>query len=295
MTATPIQTNIAQQFLTRGRRAAWRPERGTITYADASLPEGSNRVSVELDRRRPRSTARGSWRGPLPPERAARSTFPMAREDGEWRIADAPRRADRPGDVVRARRSGRSRSTSSTRPPRSWCPSRSSCRGATSSPGLSTGCSRARPGGCDAASSSSFVPPGARRRPLGAGLRRRGRRDPADRRRPAMPSRERRRADDRPAGLDPAPGLLGSRRPGLDRRRAGDPVRAGSTVFAMDRRRDYDPAGFQSPARCSAAARRAAGRRAAGGARPGRAAAGRRGARAPRVGVDLRRRRRSPA
>ncbi len=88
MTALPVQTNTAEQYLTREAAASWRPQRQTITYADASLPEGSNRVTVELTGA-DLVDGGGAWRGPLPPERQ-QLTFTMQRVDGEWRIADAP-------------------------------------------------------------------------------------------------------------------------------------------------------------------------------------------------------------
>ena len=88
LTAIPVQTNTAKQYLTRAAASSWRPERGTITYADASLPEGSNRVSVELSGAN-RLDGGGSWRGPLPADDRV-LTFTMEREEGEWRIADLP-------------------------------------------------------------------------------------------------------------------------------------------------------------------------------------------------------------
>jgi hypothetical protein len=88
MTAIPVQTNTAEQYLTREAAASWRPQRQIITYADASLPEGSNQVTVELSGA-DRIDGGGAWRGPLPPEQQQLS-FSMHRVDGEWRIADAP-------------------------------------------------------------------------------------------------------------------------------------------------------------------------------------------------------------
>jgi hypothetical protein len=88
LTAIPVQTNTAKQYLTRAAASSWRPERGTITYADASLPEGSNRVSVELSGAN-RLDGGGSWRGPLPADERVLA-FTMEREEGEWRIADLP-------------------------------------------------------------------------------------------------------------------------------------------------------------------------------------------------------------
>ena len=88
MTATPIQTNAAKAFLTRDAQAAWKPESETITYAEASPPRGGLRVSVTLGGAR-HLDGRGSYLGPLPAGQRS-LTFPMASEDGEWRIARAP-------------------------------------------------------------------------------------------------------------------------------------------------------------------------------------------------------------
>ena len=88
MTATPIQTNAAKEFLTSDAEAAWEPEAKTITYAEASPPRGGLRVTVNLSGAR-HLDGRGSYLGSLTGE--GRSlTFPMASEDGEWRIARAP-------------------------------------------------------------------------------------------------------------------------------------------------------------------------------------------------------------
>ena len=86
--AIPIQTNTAELFLTEDFADTWRPQRGTITYAAASLPQGSNQITVELDGAN-RIDGRGRWRGPLSGS-AEELSFTMRREEGEWRIADAP-------------------------------------------------------------------------------------------------------------------------------------------------------------------------------------------------------------
>ena len=38
MTATPIQTTVAREFLAKDLRTSWNPQRRLITYADASPP-----------------------------------------------------------------------------------------------------------------------------------------------------------------------------------------------------------------------------------------------------------------
>ena len=89
MTAYPVQTNVARQFLTREAQPSWDPDAATITYTDASTPraEGSA-VSVTLSD--PESLdSEGAWQGPLPAAGRVLE-FQMVIEDGEYRIADAP-------------------------------------------------------------------------------------------------------------------------------------------------------------------------------------------------------------
>lgn len=86
--AIPLQTNTAKEFLTSEESATWRPQRRIITYDDASFPEGSNQVTVEVDGGYVLDS-RGSWRGALPEDESELS-FTMTRVDGEWRISDAP-------------------------------------------------------------------------------------------------------------------------------------------------------------------------------------------------------------
>ena len=88
LTAIPVQTNTAKEFLTPAAASSWRPQRRTITYAAASLPEGSNRVSLELAGAN-QLDGGGSWRGPLPADDRV-LTFTMQRDEGEWRIAELP-------------------------------------------------------------------------------------------------------------------------------------------------------------------------------------------------------------
>jgi Lipoprotein LpqB beta-propeller domain/Sporulation and spore germination len=89
MTATPIRTEVARQFLSEDAAASWNPENETITYADATPPqESADGVSVRLTEP-DRLDARGGWQGALP--RAERTlSFPMTFEDGQWRIDHAP-------------------------------------------------------------------------------------------------------------------------------------------------------------------------------------------------------------
>ena len=97
MTASPISTSVAKEFLTRNAAAAWDPGLETITYRPpvAVLPavsESGPLSGTQLTVTLPSASyldARGTWQGQLPDERSV-VTFPMEREAGEWRIAAAP-------------------------------------------------------------------------------------------------------------------------------------------------------------------------------------------------------------
>ena len=88
MTATPIQTNTAREFLTKDAAAAWSPD-ATVTYADsprvAETPAGVSVTLAEPDL----LDLQGAWQGPLPKSQRT-IEFPMAFQDGEWRIDEAP-------------------------------------------------------------------------------------------------------------------------------------------------------------------------------------------------------------
>jgi hypothetical protein len=88
MTATPLQTTTAQEFLSKEGQARWRPER-VVTYADhtPARAEGG-RVVVRL-RGADQIGVAGQWQGTVSgPGR--RLVFPMVRQDDEWRIDQVP-------------------------------------------------------------------------------------------------------------------------------------------------------------------------------------------------------------
>ncbi|MBA2956357.1 hypothetical protein GON03_18615 [Nocardioides sp. MAH-18] len=88
MTATPIQTITAREFLSEDAAEAWRPE-DTITYVGTPrIEEAGTGVSLTLEDP-DLLDARGAWQGQLP-RRQHTIEFPMAFEDGEWRIDHAP-------------------------------------------------------------------------------------------------------------------------------------------------------------------------------------------------------------
>jgi hypothetical protein len=88
MEATPVQTNKALLFLTKSGRAVWHPQQAVVAYGGHAAPSGHRTVSVRLHGA-DRVGAGGQWLGRLSRE-AERVTFPMRREDGQWRIARAP-------------------------------------------------------------------------------------------------------------------------------------------------------------------------------------------------------------
>lgn len=88
MEASPISTTVAREFLSQEAAAAWNPDLGTIVYSTKSSPSGNALVRISLDGGG-RLDASGSWQGALSPSQST-LRFPMSREKGEWRIADAP-------------------------------------------------------------------------------------------------------------------------------------------------------------------------------------------------------------
>lgn len=88
MTATPLQTGVAREFLTDDAAAAWEPDRETVTYAGALRPTGGTEVRLRLPEAN-RLDRGGTWLGELAGPSSVLG-FPMARVEGEWRIADAP-------------------------------------------------------------------------------------------------------------------------------------------------------------------------------------------------------------
>ena len=91
MEATPLRLPPARSYLTRQAQDEWQPSQ-VLVYGSHSLPETKGQVEDQVDvrlRDADRIGASGSWQGRVSTD-AARLSFPMVREDGEWRIADAP-------------------------------------------------------------------------------------------------------------------------------------------------------------------------------------------------------------
>jgi hypothetical protein len=88
MAANPIQVSTARQFLSDQAATTWSPFDRTITYDESTLPEGTDRVGVTFNHAN-HLDEQGAWLGSLPTSQE-RMTFPMVKENGEWRIAAAP-------------------------------------------------------------------------------------------------------------------------------------------------------------------------------------------------------------
>jgi hypothetical protein len=92
MTATPLNTFVARQFLTAESSSDWVPERGTLMYGDhrlTSLPGG--RVVLQL-RDVVALDGRGSWQGDPTGGAGHELTLDLVKEEGEWRISHPPNR-----------------------------------------------------------------------------------------------------------------------------------------------------------------------------------------------------------
>ncbi|HET8666095.1 MAG TPA: LpqB family beta-propeller domain-containing protein [Nocardioides sp.] len=87
MTATPLSTRRAQEFLTTTAREQWRPVRVLSYSGQRTHVRGSDVVLRLLGAEQ--VGAVGQWQGRVP-DRDARITFPMVRQNGEWRIAQVP-------------------------------------------------------------------------------------------------------------------------------------------------------------------------------------------------------------
>ena len=92
MTATPLNTFVAREFLASESGRSWVPEQGTVAYGSHRLvsePGGRVRLVlgdvVELD-------DRGTWLGDPTRGRGLSYDLRLVRENGEWRISRPPNR-----------------------------------------------------------------------------------------------------------------------------------------------------------------------------------------------------------
>lgn len=89
MTAWPIATTTARQYLTANASERWRPQDATIVYDDvASVRTAASAVQVDLDGAQLLDDA-GAWRGALSSERSS-LRMRLTIENGQYRIIDPP-------------------------------------------------------------------------------------------------------------------------------------------------------------------------------------------------------------
>jgi hypothetical protein len=88
MTAYPVRTDVARQFLATDARAGWDPLRKVITYESRGSTTGNSEVRVDLIGAH-WIDGRGTWRGQRG-EGDIRLGFPIVQEGDAFRIASAP-------------------------------------------------------------------------------------------------------------------------------------------------------------------------------------------------------------
>lgn len=92
MTATPLSTRVARQFLAAPDGRGWQPERGTVSYGSQQLVRGrGDRVTLQL-RDVVELDARGAWLGDPTAGRGHDYRLRLVRQGGEWRISNPPDR-----------------------------------------------------------------------------------------------------------------------------------------------------------------------------------------------------------
>lgn len=89
MQASPQSTAIARKYLTADARAGWFPEKATLIYGSEVVESGPGVVEVGLEET-VQLDDRGTWLGRVGGARGVRLRLEVARERGEWRIANPP-------------------------------------------------------------------------------------------------------------------------------------------------------------------------------------------------------------
>ena len=92
MTATPLNTYVARQYLTAGSSRSWVPEQGTVVYGSQQMvSEPGGRVTLEL-RDVVELDGRGTWLGDPTGGKGRNYRLHLVREGGEWRLNRPPDR-----------------------------------------------------------------------------------------------------------------------------------------------------------------------------------------------------------
>ncbi len=91
MTATPLNTYVAREYLTAASSRSWVPERGTVAFGSHQLVATGARVGVRL-RDVVELDSRGTWRGDPTHGLGHDYRLHLVKEHGQWRISDPPNR-----------------------------------------------------------------------------------------------------------------------------------------------------------------------------------------------------------
>ena len=87
--ATPVTTRVAAQYLTEDAAESWRPSRRTVVYTSQDLVTGVGAVTVDLSGAYELDEM-GRWQGAASGDGEVELRLPVVKEDGEWRISEAP-------------------------------------------------------------------------------------------------------------------------------------------------------------------------------------------------------------
>jgi hypothetical protein len=91
MTATPLNTYVAREYLTTSSSRSWAPEHGTIVYGNQQILPRPGGVVVRLSDV-VALDSRGEWRGDPTHGRGLSIHLRLVKEDGQWRIDQPPDR-----------------------------------------------------------------------------------------------------------------------------------------------------------------------------------------------------------
>jgi len=89
MTATPVNTSVARQYLTDAGSRTWVPERGTLVYGSKDVQVSGAHALVRLGDT-VRLDGRGHWLGDTSGGTGSTLDLHMVKEAGQWRITDPP-------------------------------------------------------------------------------------------------------------------------------------------------------------------------------------------------------------
>jgi hypothetical protein len=92
MTATPLSTYVAREYLTSATSRSWAPERGTVVYGTQQLVAGPRGTVVLRLRDVAELDSRGTWLGDPTHGRGRDYRLRLVKENGQWRIQNPPDR-----------------------------------------------------------------------------------------------------------------------------------------------------------------------------------------------------------